>query len=89
LLKSNGIKIEEDEEETHVIEPLTHGGREGVTTQAVWNERATIGLSIPRGSGPGTLFIHKEEAHYVEKYVTFASPLQHLIHVCLKSHPIG
>lgn len=62
LLKNHGIKLEEDGETSPTTKELSD-------QRYNWGERATVGLNVPRapGTAPGTLFIHKEESHYVEK----------------------
>jgi hypothetical protein len=69
LLKTHGVKLDEDEEESRPSEEPTKVGHQPIMSPRSWNDRTTIGLSAPRAPNTegGTLFIHKEEAHYVEK----------------------
>jgi hypothetical protein len=73
LLKSHGVKLDDDEEEPQIIEEPSQRGPETTNTATDWNGRTTIGLAAPRApdTEAGSLFIHKEEAHYVEKYVPY------------------
>ncbi|EPE29783.1 Zn2/Cys6 DNA-binding protein [Glarea lozoyensis ATCC 20868] len=70
LLKTHGVKIDEDEEGSRPSEEPTKATCEVFQPQPPrsWDDRTTIGLTAPRppNAETGTLFIHKEEAHYVE-----------------------
>ncbi|EHL03749.1 hypothetical protein M7I_0150 [Glarea lozoyensis 74030] len=72
LLKTHGVKIDEDEEGSRPSEEPTKATCEVFQPQPPrsWDDRTTIGLTAPRppNAETGTLFIHKEEAHYVENH---------------------